>query len=147
MRAGEFGSIARQQRDKTVQQQQQRPPPQVIIIHTVDYDNPSLMQNSSSMEDEEDGGEKQQQQRQAFSMPLPETESLTATVSGGAGGGEDAAQQHPEKKIHHLTRHWLAPESRGTSAIDALGAGSAKAAENMIRYVRCCIFGCFCALR
>lgn len=42
-------------------------------------------------------------------------------------------EQELRPKLHHLTRHWLAPEDRGTSAIDHLGASSIKGAEQKIR--------------
>lgn len=35
--------------------------------------------------------------------------------------------------IHHLTRHWLPPDERGTRAIHILGAASTKDAESIIR--------------
>jgi len=42
-------------------------------------------------------------------------------------------EEEPRPKLHHLTRHWLAPEDRGTSAIEHLNAFSVKEAEQKIR--------------
>lgn len=39
----------------------------------------------------------------------------------------------PEKKLHHLTRHWLAPGEKGALSMSRLGASSSKEAEHMIR--------------
>lgn len=36
-------------------------------------------------------------------------------------------------RLHHLTRHWLAPDERGERAIEILGASDMKAAEALIR--------------
>jgi len=37
------------------------------------------------------------------------------------------------KHLHHLTRHWIAPDNRGERAISRLGAADMKAAEHMVR--------------
>lgn len=49
--------------------------------------------------------------------------------------GEDPAKIRPTdgQNIHHLTRHWLPPDERGTRAIHILGAASTKDAESIIR--------------
>lgn len=36
-------------------------------------------------------------------------------------------------KLHHLTRHWLGPEARGGTAVEALGCATTKAAEVLIK--------------
>ena len=36
-------------------------------------------------------------------------------------------------RLHHLTRHWLAPDERGARAIEILGASDMKTAEALIR--------------
>ena len=45
----------------------------------------------------------------------------------------EPAAATPGPVLHHLTRHWLAPSSRGGSAIDRLGASDSRSAEQMIR--------------
>ena len=84
------------------------------------------------------------------SDPLPLHPPLTTTSKGVEANGsnepkqEQQQQQQPDQtvavpakqpKLHHLTRHWLAPEDRGGSAQDALGASTAKAAEHLIKHV------------
>jgi hypothetical protein len=39
----------------------------------------------------------------------------------------------PEKKLHHLTRHWLTSDEKGAVSMSRLGASSSKEAEHMIR--------------
>lgn len=39
----------------------------------------------------------------------------------------------PEKKLHHLTRHWLTSDEKGAVSMNRLGASSPKEAEHMIR--------------
>jgi hypothetical protein len=66
----------------------------------------------------------------AAGASLPPTSSL-----GGAehGNEEDDHEDGHRPKLHHLTRHWLPPEDRGTSAIEHMGASSVKEAEQKIR--------------
>lgn len=67
----------------------------------------------------------------AAADPAPPTSQEGGVEGDHQHEKEQGEEHHP--KLHHLTRHWLAPEDRGNSAIEHMGATSVKEAEQKIR--------------